>query len=319
VSSFRRFSVLVICSSLILIQACKDQKKESDMEPADSSLPKQYSEGNYYFGSALPSGIDSSKYNTELLKFKLDSLNGVTGEFYVQPYGSDGAKGSFSGTLDQKSQKMTVMRRYYAEGEIYRDTVAFQLNDASLALGYANETANENALPRIDSTRYTAMMRRFQQGYLTNWTNTTDRTRLKKLSYLKENGFSERDMDSLKFMEVMIDLNNDPSELEYLIYVMGPMLCGTGGCNLFVMRANGELISNISVSRPPIYVPITSIAQQQAEKSQWKDVYVYSKGMRRLSFDAGAYTSNASMGSLVQDSTLTASPEAYLLVMDYLE
>ena len=159
------------------------------------------------------------------------------------------------------------------------------------------------------------MMRQSLQSRI----NTNDRTRLSKLAVLKEQGFSTTDIENLRFMEVMTDLDNDNSEMEYLIYIMDPMLCGTGGCNLFVTKENGSLISSISVTRPPIYIPLLSIEEQQSNKSNWKDLYVFSDGMRRLIYTAGRYTENASLGRPVLETQLTSFPEHYVLIMDYLD
>jgi hypothetical protein len=120
-------------------------------------------------------------------------------------------------------------------------------------------------------------------------------------------------------MEVMIDLDNDYSEMEYLIYIMDPMLCGSGGCNLLITKEDGSIISNISVSRPPVYIPLLSIEEQQANSNQWKDLYLYSDGMRRLSYTGDKYTANASLGTPVLETQLSSFPEHYVLIMDYLD
>ncbi len=117
----------------------------------------------------------------------------------------------------------------------------------------------------------------------------------------------------------MTDLNCDPSDMEYLIYIMDPMLCGSGGCNLFIVNEAGVTLSEVTVTRPPIYKPVLTIAEQQARKGHWQDLYVYSDGMRRLRYKDGRYTANASAGLAVDGSKISGAPEYYQLVMDYLE
>jgi hypothetical protein len=52
------------------------------------------------------------------------------------------------------------------------------------------------------------------------------------------------------------DLNGDGRD-EALVYVAGPGLCGSGGCNLYVLAEGGDnawsVDSKMTVTRPPIY------------------------------------------------------------------
>lgn len=90
------------------------------------------------------------------------------------------------------------------------------------------------------------------------------------------------------------DLDGD-QQPELLVYVAGPMVCGTGGCNTLVFdRRNDELrlVAEISVTRPPIVAADTST-------NGWRDLIVHVSGggiipgyEARLRFDGETYSAN---------------------------
>ncbi len=278
-----------------------------------------YGPGAYYFGQLQNSALEGGKYNAELVRFEVDSMDYVRGSFYFQPFGSDGMRGSFSGVIDRETQQLMCKRLFYAEGERYKEAIAYPLLEDAFGLGYTDTGGVAASLPAVEPNTFETMFKTFKRQELEARINTTDRSRLKRLDFLLKNGFTESDLESTPFMEVMLNLDNEASSMEYLIYVMDPMLCGSGGCNLFVVNSKGETQSSITVSRPPIYVPVLSIEEQQSLTGQWKDLYVYSDGMRRLTYKSNHYTSNASMGALVEEADLSNFPESYLLVMDYMD
>lgn len=47
------------------------------------------------------------------------------------------------------------------------------------------------------------------------------------------------DDGALTYAQASVDLNGDGTD-EVLAYVMGPMVCGSGGCNLYVLAREGE-------------------------------------------------------------------------------
>ncbi len=278
-----------------------------------------YGPGDYYFGQLQNSALEGGKYNAELVRFEIDSTDLVRGSFYFQPYGSDGMRGSFSGIIDRETQQLMCKRLFYAEGERYKEAIAYPLLEEAFGLGYTDTGGMAASLPAVDPNTFETIFKTFKRQELEGRINSTDRSRLKQLDFLLKNGFTESDLETIPFMEVMLNLDNDASSMEYLIYVMDPMLCGSGGCNLFVVNSKGDTESAITVSRPPIYIPVLSIEEQQTLAGQWKDLYVYSDGMRRLTYNDNHYTSNASMGELVEESDLSNFPESYLLVMDYMD
>lgn len=91
-----------------------------------------------------------------------------------------------------------------------------------------------------------------------------------------------------------IDLNGD-GRPEVLVYVTGRNWCGTGGCNMAVLRdteAGFEVVGDLTVVRPPIGV-------FHSTSNDWRDLAVWiggggmeNPGMARVPFVQGKYVSN---------------------------
>ena len=105
------------------------------------------------------------------------------------------------------------------------------------------------------------------------------------------------DLEPIRYFSGQIDLNDDDRH-ETLVYVAGPMVCGTGGCTTLVFAADGDsyrLVSRITVSRPPISVAAGTT-------SGWRDLIVRVSGGgvlpgydARLRFDGRPYPGNPSV------------------------
>lgn len=91
-----------------------------------------------------------------------------------------------------------------------------------------------------------------------------------------------------------VDLNGD-GNFEAIVHLVGPAICGTGGCNTLILQParNGyRLVSNIGLTSTPI------IVSQQRTRG-WSDliVYVSGGGIQRghyvaLRFDGRTYPDN---------------------------
>lgn len=114
------------------------------------------------------------------------------------------------------------------------------------------------------------------------------------------------------------DLDGD-GQAEVLAYVGGPMLCGTGGCNLIVFQrtAQGlELLADIGVAQLPVGVLETST-------NGWRDLAVSVRGggieggVARVPFGEDQYASNPTVApaEITQDSFETVIPDAPLVSM----
>lgn len=101
----------------------------------------------------------------------------------------------------------------------------------------------------------------------------------------------------------LVDLNGDGSN-EALVYIYGSSWCGSGGCNLFVLRAAGESyeeMAMMTVAKPPIGVLETST-------DGWRDLFVsvggggVEPGARRMRYNGETYPRNPTTKGEVIDA-----------------
>ncbi|TCM19871.1 hypothetical protein EDF56_103516 [Novosphingobium sp. PhB165] len=127
------------------------------------------------------------------------------------------------------------------------------------------------------------------------------------------------DLGKLQYATAEVDLDGDGTP-EVLAYLGGPMLCGTGGCNLVVLKRDGtELrkVSEISVVQLPVGVLNT-------KTNGWRDLAVtvagggVTEGIRRLPFDGKTYAENATVAPATESATIGKEliPEAPLKPLD---
>ncbi|EIZ78883.1 hypothetical protein WSK_2426 [Novosphingobium sp. Rr 2-17] len=102
-----------------------------------------------------------------------------------------------------------------------------------------------------------------------------------------------KDLGEVRYAKAEADLDGDGSP-EVLVYVGGSLLCGTGGCNLEVLkREGGELkrVSDISVVQLPVGV-------LDSKTNGWRDLAVSVSGggvqsaTMKLPFDGKTYADN---------------------------
>lgn len=96
-----------------------------------------------------------------------------------------------------------------------------------------------------------------------------------------------------RYFDATVDLNGD-GQHEVVTYVAGPMVCGTGGCPVFVFtpRETGlMLVSRLTVVQAPVRVAATST-------NGWRDLVVgiggggIESGNALLRYDGKTYPSN---------------------------
>lgn len=95
----------------------------------------------------------------------------------------------------------------------------------------------------------------------------------------------------------LVDLNGDRRE-EALVYVMGRDWCGSGGCNLWILRFENrrwKMITDVSIARRPIRI-------FNRRHNGWSDIGVYVRGggvingyEAALHYERGTYPSNPSL------------------------
>ncbi|MBL8447165.1 MAG: MliC family protein, partial [Zoogloeaceae bacterium] len=119
-----------------------------------------------------------------------------------------------------------------------------------------------------------------------------------------------------RYLAASVDLNGDQRP-EWVVHVVGPMACGTGGCPTLVFTPQGagyRLINTINVSRPPVRVAAQS-------SHGWRDLIVHigggggKAGDVALAFDGRAYPGNPTVpGPRVTPAALAG---AEVLIADF--
>ncbi len=80
-------------------------------------------------------------------------------------------------------------------------------------------------------------------------------------------------MGRISYVHARTDLDGDGRQ-DVLVYLMGPYVCGTGGCTLQVFRQEARgyrLISSFPTSRLPVIVP-------EARRNRWRDLWRLQSG-----------------------------------------
>ena len=309
-----------------LLVSCKEKpKNDSETEDppievtiqADGDLAEEETLRHYCFASrtATPAEMGET-YNYQFTRLRIEEDGKVTGTLINAPYGTDGSRGSLSGVYREEEDLVKTTTTYLAEGEIYEEQRDYRIWD-----GLSTLDANGEAVltvPAVSCEQYDAYLKEYQLGILRNRANTTDRTRLKKVSKLEEYGYTKEQLDQVRFLELEVDLDHDWNTREFLLYVMDPNTCGTGGCNLLVIDGHGKALSSTSVVKLPVYMPTSTTADMKL-KGTWKKLYVWSQGFRELTPSNGAYPDNASMAPEFPENQLLGHPEKFQLVLDYLD
>ncbi len=80
-------------------------------------------------------------------------------------------------------------------------------------------------------------------------------------------------MGRISYVHARTDLDGDGRQ-DVLVYLMGPYVCGTGGCTLEVFRTEARgyrLITSFPTSRLPVIVP-------EARRNRWRDLWRLQSG-----------------------------------------
>lgn len=106
------------------------------------------------------------------------------------------------------------------------------------------------------------------------------------------------DTGALLYARAETDLDGDGKN-EVLAYVGGPLMCGTGGCNLVVLKRDGagfRQVGDLSVVQLPVGVLPT-------KTNGWRDLAVTVSGggvpggVMRVPFEGASYASNPTAGA----------------------
>lgn len=94
-----------------------------------------------------------------------------------------------------------------------------------------------------------------------------------------------------EYTHALVDLNND-SENDAVVLLQGAGWCGSGGCTMLVLKAEGSnftVVSRSTVTRAPVRI-------SESSSHGWQDIIVRSGGADKLmQFDKNGYPLNPSM------------------------
>jgi hypothetical protein len=128
-----------------------------------------------------------------------------------------------------------------------------------------------------------------------------------------------------RYMLALRDLNGDRIP-EAIVYLSGSEWCGSGGCNTLILTPNGSswtIVTNISITRPPIYV-LSGVSKG------WHSIGVWVQGggiqpgyEAELRFNGKTYPKNPSVsparrleGKPVGEVVIPSAQDAQLLYDD---
>ncbi len=115
----------------------------------------------------------------------------------------------------------------------------------------------------------------------------------------------KRGEDKVQYYYNRIDLNDDGTP-ETFVYLVGPTVCGTGGCSALIYQKVDDqykLSSQFSLVRNPIIV-------QDKKTNGWRNIIMYVSGggikssYKMLTFDGEKYPSNPSVQPDVENGVI---------------
>ncbi|TRZ42771.1 hypothetical protein DMZ48_11915 [Robertkochia solimangrovi] len=123
--------------------------------------------------------------------------------------------------------------------------------------------------------------------------NTSENTDLTdRLVGFLQDRFKE-DMEFLKpedrkFQFDQLDLNGDGNK-EIFIRFLTSYFCGTGGCDLLLLKSDLSEITHFTVMNVPLWI-------EQTQKNGWRIILTRDRdGLKELSYENGTYPNNSSM------------------------
>jgi hypothetical protein len=118
-----------------------------------------------------------------------------------------------------------------------------------------------------------------------------------------------------RYFDASVDLDGDGKQ-EIIAYAAGPMICGTGGCIVFVFTPGADglrLVGSISVAQPPVRLSTRS-------SHGWRNLIVgiagggIPAGAAELEFDGSSYASNP---TLAPARPVTNLDDATILIPEF--
>jgi len=320
-SALSYFSLSIFLTSALLF-SCKNTNEEvsNEEQVTDSLVTDVLVEPELWcFAEKTKAMINTEEdnFNYHFIQLKVNPDKTVVGWYLSSPYGTDSGRGHLSGTYDVEKVEMRLESDAYGEGMRFSNDIIYPVTNEGLSLGNTNADNSPAILEKVECDAFDLLWNSYSKDILKYSLNTTDRSRLLKVKGLD---LTSAQLKEVRFLEKMVDLDHDYKTEEYLLYIMDPMLCGTGGCNLLIIDGNGKILSETSVTKLPIYTDIVTSEELQTAQKSWSTLYVWSNGSyRKITHDGTKYLSNASDGETISEDDIMFHPEKYFLLMNYLD
>lgn len=96
------------------------------------------------------------------------------------------------------------------------------------------------------------------------------------------------EQDNIRYLSGKADLNSDGAA-EHFVLIQDRYFCGSGGCTAVIFDNQGNIISQMSVVKPPVLLA-------ESTSNGWRDFMVWSNGAFRLMKSSGdSYPTNPSL------------------------
>lgn len=127
-------------------------------------------------------------------------------------------------------------------------------------------------------------------------------------------------LGEVRYFQAEQDLNDDGSP-EVIVHIVGPQVCGSGGCETLVFRQKADalaLVAEVTLTRPPVIVA-------EATTHGWHDLGVAvggggaSGGYARLRYDGEQYPSNPTVAPVETSGDKVAGSVAIPTYEDFSE
>jgi hypothetical protein len=134
-------------------------------------------------------------------------------------------------------------------------------------------------------------------GNFSKWQNQEE---VKKITATLLAEYGEKSEFPRRFIYDKVDLNGD-GESEYLIGLMGPDFCGTGGCTMLVLNNELKTISKMTLVEYPIYIGSDS---PEEKTNRYHNIYLRTRkvGFVKIVWDGKSYPSNPSMQPKISET-----------------
>jgi hypothetical protein len=154
-------------------------------------------------------------------------------------------------------------------------------------------------MPKIINVLIFIFMDLMPFGNLSEWQNQED---VKKITTFLTSEYGEKADIPRKFIYDKVDLNGD-GESEYLIGLMGPDFCGTGGCTMLVLNNEFKAIAKMTLVEYPVYIG----SDLPEEKTNgYHNIYLRTRkvGFVKIEWNGKTYPSNPSMQPKISETNV---------------